>query len=87
MYKKTSIPVSCAIDITDPPKKTRDFLLTRVFIFDIIFLDKRGLCMNRYVNGPKLNKVINSLINSAKTSADELNAGADFIYNLIIGVL
>ena len=43
--------------------------------------------MNRYVNDPKLNKVINSLINSAKTSADKLNAGADFIYHLIIGVL
>ena len=37
--------------------------------------------MNRYVNDHKLNKEINSLINSAKTSADELGAGADFIYN------
>ena len=37
--------------------------------------------MNKYVNDHKLNKEINSLINSAKTSADELSAGADFIYN------
>ncbi len=37
--------------------------------------------MNKYVNDHKLNKEINSLINSAKTSADELGAGADFIYN------
>ena len=37
--------------------------------------------MNKYVNDHKLIKVINSLINSAKTSADELSAGAAFIYN------
>lgn len=37
--------------------------------------------MNKYVNDHKLNKEINLLINSAKTSADELGAGADFIYN------
>lgn len=37
--------------------------------------------MNKYVNNYKLNKEINSLITSAKTSADELGAGADFIYN------
>ena len=56
MYKKASIPVSCAIDITDPPKKTRDFLLTRVFIFDIIFLDKkRNQTMNQLISYLKLN--------------------------------
>ena len=37
--------------------------------------------MNKYVNDHKLNKEINLLISSAKTSADELGAGADFIYN------
>ena len=42
MYKKAAILVSCTVDITDPPKKTRDFLLTRVFIFDIILVDRKG---------------------------------------------
>lgn len=37
--------------------------------------------MNKYVNDRKLDREISELIKSAKTSADELGAGADFIYN------
>lgn len=37
--------------------------------------------MNSYVNDKKINREINSLIESAKTSADDLACGADFIYN------
>ena len=37
--------------------------------------------MNNYIKDKKINKEINSLINSAKTSANDLAAGADFIYN------
>lgn len=37
--------------------------------------------MNNYINDKRLNKEITSLIKSAKTSADNLSAGADFIYN------
>lgn len=37
--------------------------------------------MNKYVNDRKLDREISELIKSAKTSADELSAGADFIYD------
>ena len=37
--------------------------------------------MNKYVNNRKLDREISELINSAKTSADELSAGADFMYD------
>lgn len=37
--------------------------------------------MNKYVNDRKLDREISELIKSAKTSADELSAGADFMYN------
>lgn len=37
--------------------------------------------MNKYINDERINKEINSLIKSAKTSADNLACGADFVYN------